>query len=343
MNVVAQSCIYNHFVCNTWKTHWGLLHQVHWDDLDGHRWPRSSSEWSTQHHCHSSSRWPCKLQSRKSSPLNNVFHGKKEWKTCGKISKFSFQKPFNRCYLRLLGLLAMAGKDLVSSLCSGLLTIGPRFGGALDDAAKMSLGLPIVLKCSTNRCQLFCFSRTSSDFFWAGTWCQCNSFMTLKRTCDSTEVCWCAEQRCCAKGLIGESQAPLHSAVSPGLDWEDEEEQPADHGHWTQDQVLGKPWPASHRLRLARMFSLFGKLASDMDLRWKLSRDLRRRTLNPRQCWTMLWQWKLGSSALNNCHSSTITPLRSRSPLAREQTWFWTLMAALPCAAPKSAVKLHSI
>eukprot|EP01038_Epipyxis_sp_PR26KG_P004548 gene4548-6419_t len=32
---------------------------------------------------------------------------------------------------------ARAGKDLVSSLCSGLLTIGPRFGGALDDAAHM--------------------------------------------------------------------------------------------------------------------------------------------------------------------------------------------------------------
>ena len=30
-----------------------------------------------------------------------------------------------------------AGKDLVSSLASGLLTIGPRFGGALDDAAKI--------------------------------------------------------------------------------------------------------------------------------------------------------------------------------------------------------------
>jgi ATP citrate (pro-S)-lyase len=30
-----------------------------------------------------------------------------------------------------------AGKDLVSSLCSGLLTVGPRFGGALDDSAKM--------------------------------------------------------------------------------------------------------------------------------------------------------------------------------------------------------------
>ena len=32
---------------------------------------------------------------------------------------------------------ARAGKDLVSSLCSGLLTIGPRFGGALDEAADM--------------------------------------------------------------------------------------------------------------------------------------------------------------------------------------------------------------
>merc|ERR1711934_248336 len=32
---------------------------------------------------------------------------------------------------------ARAGKDLVSALCSGLLTIGPRFGGALDEAGKM--------------------------------------------------------------------------------------------------------------------------------------------------------------------------------------------------------------
>ncbi|CAK0825505.1 unnamed protein product, partial [Prorocentrum cordatum] len=32
---------------------------------------------------------------------------------------------------------ARAGKDLVSALTSGLLTIGPRFGGALDDAARM--------------------------------------------------------------------------------------------------------------------------------------------------------------------------------------------------------------
>jgi len=31
---------------------------------------------------------------------------------------------------------ARAGKDVISSLCSGLLTIGPRFGGAIDDAAR---------------------------------------------------------------------------------------------------------------------------------------------------------------------------------------------------------------
>ena len=31
---------------------------------------------------------------------------------------------------------ARAGKDLISSLVSGLLTIGPRFGGAIDDAAR---------------------------------------------------------------------------------------------------------------------------------------------------------------------------------------------------------------
>ena len=30
-----------------------------------------------------------------------------------------------------------AGKDLVSCLVSGLLTIGPRFGGAIDDAARI--------------------------------------------------------------------------------------------------------------------------------------------------------------------------------------------------------------
>lgn len=31
---------------------------------------------------------------------------------------------------------ARAGKDVISSLCSGLLTIGPRFGGAIDDAIR---------------------------------------------------------------------------------------------------------------------------------------------------------------------------------------------------------------
>jgi len=33
-----------------------------------------------------------------------------------------------------------AGKDLISSLASGLLTIGSRFGGALDEAAFMFTG-----------------------------------------------------------------------------------------------------------------------------------------------------------------------------------------------------------
>ena len=47
----------------------------------------------------------------------------------------AFQLPF------LLGLLtelvaARAGKDLVASVASGLLTVGPRFGGAIDDAAR---------------------------------------------------------------------------------------------------------------------------------------------------------------------------------------------------------------
>ena len=32
---------------------------------------------------------------------------------------------------------ARAGKDLVSALCSGLLTIGPRFGGATNAAAEV--------------------------------------------------------------------------------------------------------------------------------------------------------------------------------------------------------------
>ena len=32
---------------------------------------------------------------------------------------------------------ARAGKDLISSVASGMLTIGPRFGGAIDGAAQM--------------------------------------------------------------------------------------------------------------------------------------------------------------------------------------------------------------
>jgi ATP citrate (pro-S)-lyase len=53
---------------------------------------------------------------------------------------FIFQCPFDllcsSCLLLQI-VCARAGKDLVSSLTSGLLTIGPRFGGALDGAAEM--------------------------------------------------------------------------------------------------------------------------------------------------------------------------------------------------------------
>ena len=38
-----------------------------------------------------------------------------------------------------------AGKDLVSCLVSGLLTIGPRFGGAIDDAARFFQVCPFQL------------------------------------------------------------------------------------------------------------------------------------------------------------------------------------------------------
>ncbi|KAL0433925.1 UNVERIFIED_CONTAM: ATP-citrate synthase beta chain protein 2 [Sesamum latifolium] len=46
---------------------------------------------------------------------------------------------------------ARAGKDLVSSLVSGLLTIGPRFGGAIDDACDTSRMLMTRIKRGDNR------------------------------------------------------------------------------------------------------------------------------------------------------------------------------------------------
>lgn len=58
---------------------------------------------------------------------------------------------------------ARAGKDLVSCLVSGLLTIGPRFGGAVDDAARHfqdacdrgAQQLPsLLLCCIFNNCSI---------------------------------------------------------------------------------------------------------------------------------------------------------------------------------------------
>jgi ATP citrate (pro-S)-lyase len=42
-----------------------------------------------------------------------------------------------------------AGKDIVSSLVSGLLTIGPRFGGAIDDAARSGAFLVLLVVVCT--------------------------------------------------------------------------------------------------------------------------------------------------------------------------------------------------
>jgi hypothetical protein len=64
-----------------------------------------------------------------------------------------------------------AGKDLVSALCSGLLTIGPRFGGALD---KVSLTL-CVRTCIrdgtsvTNDLLMLCLLNCSSSSSASGS------------------------------------------------------------------------------------------------------------------------------------------------------------------------------
>lgn len=65
---------------------------------------------------------------------------------------------------------ARAGKDLVSCLVSGLLTIGPRFGGAVDDSARYfqdacdrgmrSPSLCGFLACSHTP-ETLCFGRTA--------------------------------------------------------------------------------------------------------------------------------------------------------------------------------------
>jgi len=86
--------------------------------------------------------------------LSEVVKGK--WGLGGVIGLLWFKKKLPRMardYLELVLMLvadhgpavsgamnaivaARAGKDAISSLASGLLTIGPRFGGAIDDAAR---------------------------------------------------------------------------------------------------------------------------------------------------------------------------------------------------------------
>ena len=51
---------------------------------------------------------------------------------------FSYPASANDLFSAMNTIVATrAGKDLISSLASGLLTIGSRFGGALDEAASM--------------------------------------------------------------------------------------------------------------------------------------------------------------------------------------------------------------
>ena len=160
------------------------------------------------------------------------------------------------------------GKDLVSSLCSGLLTIGPRFGGALDDAAKMSLGDDhrwylvdtrrhwaelgadlSILKHELTRLPLrFADAQTSGV---APKDRHKDTLQLIPTTQNYTELRWFIRLKSRQtlnnlKFLWNLSCLILHSEFrSQGLDWEDEEEQPADHGHRTQNQVLGKPRSAS--------------------------------------------------------------------------------------------------
>ncbi|CAN6911587.1 unnamed protein product [Brassica oleracea] len=56
---------------------------------------------------------------------------------------------------------ARAGKDLVSSLVSGLLTIGPRFGGAIDDAAR-------YFKDACDRVKYYIISPTATTIILLG-------------------------------------------------------------------------------------------------------------------------------------------------------------------------------
>lgn len=66
-----------------------------------------------------------------------------------------------------------AGKDLVSCLVSGLLTIGPRFGGAIDDAARFFQVWPSQLvdsrphfRCFSSDERLPFFFRTQARSRW---------------------------------------------------------------------------------------------------------------------------------------------------------------------------------
>ena len=74
----------------------------------------------------------CKVHKQKCSIIVKVGH-QREGRTCdvaGTERRLCHAGAHNTIVT------SRAGKDLVSCLVSGLLTIGPRFGGAIDDAAR---------------------------------------------------------------------------------------------------------------------------------------------------------------------------------------------------------------
>lgn len=64
-----------------------------------------------------------------------------------------------------------AGKDLVSCLVSGLLTIGPRFGGAIDDAARCAWQETAATMANGHTCFAcaLMWQRSLSDW-WCRDW-----------------------------------------------------------------------------------------------------------------------------------------------------------------------------
>lgn len=225
------------------------------------------------------------------------------------------------------------GKDLVSSLCSGLLTIGPRFGGALDDAAKMSLGddhrwyldtrrhwaeLGVqwslqktdlsILKHELTRLPLrFADAQTSGV---APKDRHKDTLQSIPTTQNYTELRWLimlkSRQTLNYLKFIMLDLALRLAITRTGLRrW-----RRATSWSWASDtgsspwqtpiselgpQVLPRPAvPPWAECRLVSGIRHFSMVLARA--RSKSSKDLLRRILSQPQCWTTLWQWSFGAA-----------------------------------------------